>query len=147
MTAALDYLATEGEGVTAGAHPIDVDGKAGRDELARHCAEIWLYAIKQYMSDAQAAMRGVTATAYHFEALEDLTGSRRLLANLCRPLDIDPARAGDAMIEALDSGRRFDTAAMNRAVVERPEDYRLGAWRERTKRRGRPEPITLGKSS
>lgn len=141
MNAPLDYLATDGEGMTAGAHPIDADGTAGRDELARHCAEIWLAALRTYYADAQAAMRGVKTADP--EALEDLTNDRRLLANLCRPLDIDPARTGDAFIAALDSGRRFDTAAMNRAVPEQAEDYRLGAWRERTKRRGRPEPTTL----
>lgn len=138
MTTALELP----EGWDDRAHPINADGEQGRQELARHCAELWLAAVGVYFRDAQAVMRGVKSA--DLEALDDLTSDRRLLAVLLKPLDACPRRIGDAMIEALDSGRRFNAAAMNRPVVERPEDYRLGAWRERTKRRGRPEALTLG---
>lgn len=126
------------------AHPVNADGKAGRDELARACVELWLASIRTYYTDAATSKRGAKFQPDNGEALADLLGSRELLANLCRPLDACPQRVGDAFIDALDAGRRFDTGAMNRPVVERPEDYRLGAWRERTKRRGKPQPITLG---
>ena len=121
---------------------INRDGEQGRQELARACAEVWLAAVATYYRDAQAAMRGVKSA--DLEALDDLTGSRRLLATLLEPLDACPRRIGDAMIQALDSGRRWDTAGMNRPVPEVHDDLRLGEWKEKHKRRGKPVGITLG---
>lgn len=138
MTAALEV-----EGWDDLAHPINLDGTRGRQELARACAELWLAAVGTHYRDAQSAIRGVNSA--DLEALDDLTSDRRLLANLCRPLDADPDRVGAAMIQALDSGLRFNSAAMNRPVVERHDDYSgLDKWREKTKRRGKPQGITLG---
>lgn len=136
MTAALEV-----EGWDDLAHPINLDGEQGRAELARACAEVWLAAVKTYYLDAQAAMRGIKTA--DLEALDDLTGDRRLLAALLEPLDACPLRVGDAFIEALDAGRRFDTAAMSRPVPEIHDDLRLGQWKEKHKRRGRPQAISL----
>lgn len=122
--------------------PINGDGEQGRAELARACSELWLAAVATYYRDAQAVMRGVKSA--DLEALDDLTGDRRLLAALLEPLDACPQRVGDAFIKALDAGLRFNSGAMHRPVPERPEDYRLGEWKEKTKRRGKPQGITLG---
>ncbi|QJQ98207.1 hypothetical protein [Halomonas sp. PGE1] len=120
---------------------INSDGEHGRQELARACAEMWLAAVGVYFRDAQSAMRGIKTA--DLESLDDLTSDRRLLAALLEPLDADPGRIGDAMIQALDSGRRFDTGAMNRAVPEIHDDLRLGEWKEKHKRRGKAEAISL----
>ncbi|QJQ98922.1 hypothetical protein [Halomonas sp. PGE1] len=124
-------------------HPINADGEEGRQELARACAEIWLASIRVYYSDASAALRGKSAHNDGGEALADLRGDRRLLGRLCRPLDACPQRVGDAMERGLELGLRFDASAMSRPVPEVHDDYRLGAWREKQKRRGKPVPITL----
>lgn len=121
---------------------INSDGEQGRQELARACGDLWLAAVKTYYLDAQAVMRGVKSA--DLESLDDLTSDRRLLANLCRPLDADPDRVGAAMIQALDSGLRFNSGAMNRVVPEVHDDLRLGEWKEKHKRRGKPVGITLG---
>ncbi|MBB3231056.1 hypothetical protein [Halomonas stenophila] len=99
MSAALDVLAMEG------GHPVDVDGVSGREELARCCGEIWLQALAVYYRDCWQSLRGVASADP--EALDDLTRDRRLLANLCRPLDADPEVVGDAMAAGLDAGRRW----------------------------------------
>jgi hypothetical protein len=49
---------------------------------------IWIEALTVYYRDCLNALRG-SSTA-HYEALEDFTGSRELLANLCRPVDLVP---------------------------------------------------------
>ena len=90
-------------------HPVNLDGAEGRQELARACTEVWLAALRWYFLDAQAAMRGIKTADP--ESLDDLTGDRRLLANLCRPLDADPDRVAAAFIDALDAGRRFNSGA------------------------------------
>ncbi len=74
-------------------------------ELALGCADIWLAALRTYYSDCRSVLRG--ARGAHREALDDLTGSRELLANLCQPLDADPQRVAELMLEALDAGRRW----------------------------------------
>lgn len=125
-------------------HPVNLDGTVGRAELARGCGDLWASALGVYYTDCGAAMRGKGAHADKGEALEDLTGDRRLLEALCEPIGADPHRVGDAMIEALDAGRRFSSNAMHRPVPEIHDDLRLGQWRERTKRRGKPEALTLG---
>lgn len=103
------------------AHPINSDGEQGRAELARGCAEIWLAAVKTYYRDAQSAMRG--AKTADLEALDDLTGSRRLLEALCEPLGADVQVVGDAMVEVID------------AELSKP--------RAKRKRRGKAEAVTL----
>ena len=125
-------------------HPINSDGEQGRQELARACAEVWLAAVRTYYTDAATSKRGAKFQPDNGEALDDLTGSRRLLATLLEPLDACPQRVGDAMIQALDAGLRFNTGAMNRVVPEIHDDLRLGQWKEKTKRRGKPEALTLG---
>jgi hypothetical protein len=122
-------------------HPVNLDGAQGRQELARACAEVWLAAVRVYYTDAQAAIRGVNSA--DLEALDDLTSDRRLLATLLEPLDACPQRVGDAFIEALDAGLRFNSGAMNRPVPEIHDDLRLGEWKEKHKRRGKPEAISL----
>lgn len=93
MSAALDLFTMDG------GHPVDADGQAGREELARACGDIWGAALILYMRDCRQALRG-TVTA-DLEALDDFTGSRELLANLCRPLGADPERVADAMVKTL----------------------------------------------
>lgn len=78
-------------------------------ELAMGCADIWLAALRCYYSDCRSAARGIRTA--HTEALDDLTGSRELLANLCRPLDADAERVAALMLEALDAGRRWTMEA------------------------------------
>lgn len=123
---------------------INSDGEQGRQELARACAEVWLAAVATYYRDAQAVMRGVKSA--DLEALDDLTSDRRLLANLCRPLDADAEVVGDAMIQALDAGLRFNSGAMNRVVPEIHDDYRLGDRKSSCKhlQDDQPQGITLG---
>lgn len=125
-------------------HPLDADGAQGRQELARACGDLFAAALGRYYCDAQSVLRGAIHGNDGGESLEDLTGSRRLLEALCDPIGADAEVVAAAMIEALDAGLRFKPAGMNRPVVERPEDYRLGEWREKSKRRGKPVPITLG---
>jgi len=124
------------------AHPVNLDGAQGRQELARACADLWLAAVATYFRDAQSAMRGIKSA--DLEALDDLTSDRRLLAALLEPLDACPQRVGDAFIEALDSGLAFSLANMNRVVPEPRDDWsEVNEWRQRTKRRGKPEALTL----
>lgn len=124
------------------AHIINLDGAQGRGELASACAEVWLAAFRTYYTDAQAAMRGIKSADP--EALDDLTGSQCLIANLSDPIGADPDRVAAAFIEALDAGRRFDTSAMNRPVPEIRDDLRgLDKWRDKYKRKGKPEAISL----
>ena len=75
-------------------------------EIALACTEIWLAAIRCYYSDCRSAM-GKAKFNIDYEALEDLTGNRKLLANLCRPLDVDPDMLADLLIKALESGKRW----------------------------------------
>lgn len=96
MSAALDLFAMEG------VHPVDVDGQAGRVELARTCSEMWAAAVVLYMRDCRQALRGI-ATA-DLEALDDLTGSRELLANLCEPIGADVDVVADAIGKTLNAG-------------------------------------------
>src|SRR5690554_4548799 len=107
--------------VDADGWPVAAD-KAEARELYRACSDLWAGALGRYFEDCRQAMRGVRA-GDGGEALDDLTGSRELLANLCRHFDADPHRLGDAMIQALDAGLTFRASGMNRAVVERVEDY------------------------
>jgi len=78
-------------------------------ELALCCADLWLSALRTYYSDCRSVSRGVVTA--DTEALEDLTGSGELLANLCRPLDVDPETVAELMLEALDAGRRWTLEA------------------------------------
>lgn len=75
-------------------------------EIALACTELWLAALRCYYSDCRSAA-GAAKFNIDYEALEDLTGSRKLLANLCRPLDVDPDMLADLMLEALESGKRW----------------------------------------
>ncbi|RAR61516.1 hypothetical protein BCL93_105117 [Onishia taeanensis] len=68
-----------------------------REELAELAAlpipleaahAIWIEALTVYCRDCLNALRG--ASTADLEALDDFTGSRELLANLCRPLDLVP---------------------------------------------------------
>ena len=138
MSAALEV-----EGWDDTAHPINSDGEQGRAELARGCGDLWAAALGRYFEDARSFLRGVKHGHDEGESLDDLTGERRLLANLCRPLDACPQRVGDAFIEALDAGLRFNSGAMHRPVPEIHDDLRLGEWKERTKSRGKPQAISL----
>src|SRR5690554_3204456 len=103
--------------------PVAAD-KAEARELYRACSDLWAGALGRYFEDARQAMRGVRA-GDGGEALDDLTGSRELLANLLAGFGgaMDADRLADAMIQALDAGRRFHLNGMNRAVKEIPEDY------------------------
>lgn len=115
-------------------HGIEGDGLAGQTELANGCAMVWIHSIKLYYADANAAYRELKQIPDKGEALEDLLGDRRLLDNLCQPLEADSEVIGDAMLDAIDAGRRFDVARMNRAVPEIHEDY--GTW-SKSKRKTR----------
>ena len=68
------------------------DTAAWRHELAQQCATFWALALGRYFEDARLAAQGKPPD--NFEALEDLTGSRELLANLCRPFDGDAQALG-----------------------------------------------------
>ncbi|MDT8878517.1 hypothetical protein RSO68_03430 [Halomonas saccharevitans] len=102
-------------------------------ELAESCANLWGKALGIFYSDAQAAWRGVKYPPDGGEALEDLLGTRELLANLLAGYggDMDADRLGDLMLDALEAGRKFAPAAMTRPVPEVVEDYvgcRPPAW-------------------
>ena len=99
------------------------EGRQARAELANACSNLFGAALGQYYSDCTAALRGKAHHGDQGEALEDLTGSRELLANLCRLCDADADRVAAAMIEGLDAGRKFTQAAMNRPVPEIYERY------------------------
>src|SRR5690554_3131858 len=100
------------------------DDAAGTREIVRACSDLWAGALGRYFEDARQAMRGVRA-GDGGEALDDITGSRELLANLLAGFggDMDADRLADAMIQALDAGLTFRASAMNRPVVELVEDY------------------------
>ena len=76
-----------------------LQGTPERHEVALACQEIWLAAIRCYWTDCRAAMKGVQSA--DLEALDDLTSSRELLANLCEPLTIDPEMVAEAIVVAL----------------------------------------------
>ncbi|GEK72941.1 MULTISPECIES: hypothetical protein [Halomonas] len=106
-------------------------------DLAGRCANLWGQALGQYYKDAQSAWRGSKQPHDHGEALEDLLGSRELLANLLGAYggDMDADVLGDLMLEAMEAGRRFTPSAMTRPVPEVVEDYSgLDGWRGKGQR-------------
>ena len=82
------------------------DGMAESHQCALACADLWLAALRCYYSDCRSAYRGINPNS-DSEALDDLTGSRELLANLCRPMDADPVRLAELMLETLKTGKRW----------------------------------------
>ncbi|QTF91671.1 hypothetical protein [Halomonas sp. BM-2019] len=95
------------EGWDDRAHPVNDDGHQGRAELARACGELWQAAIRTYHADASASWRG-KHVADADEAFEDLLGDRRLLARLLEPFGLDPDVVGDAMLDMLEAGDRWN---------------------------------------
>ncbi len=87
------------EPMTAAVDLFELEGTPERHEVALACQEIWLAAIRCYWTDCRAAMRGIKTADP--EALDDLTSSRELLANLCEPLTIDPEMVAEAIVVAL----------------------------------------------
>lgn len=86
-------------------------------ELADACANLWATALGVYYSDARSAWRGIQNGGDGGEALNDLMGHRVLLRNLCRQIGADPQRMGDAMLDALEQGMRFNSARMTKKVA------------------------------
>lgn len=65
-------------------------------EHAIRCGDIWAAALKIYFNDAKSAWKGHKQA--DCESLDDLLGDQRVLANLCRPLDIDHHVIAAAML-------------------------------------------------
>ncbi|MGM0782984.1 MAG: hypothetical protein ACQEUM_02605 [Pseudomonadota bacterium] len=126
-------------------HDIEDDGAAGQGELANAVSNLWGAALGQYFTDCRAALRGTAVHADKGEALSDLTSAEMpLLRHLCHLCGADVDRVAAGMIAGLDAGLRFKSAAMDRPVPEQAESYRgLDKWREKHKRRGKPQAITL----
>ncbi len=68
-------------------------------EHAMRCGDIWAAALKIYFNDAKSAWKGHKQADW--ESLDDLLGDQRLLANLCRPIDVDPQLVASAMRDEL----------------------------------------------
>lgn len=60
------------------------------------CRQLWADALSLYLRDAKAAQRGGQAD-HAREALEDLLGSREILARLCEPLGLDVGAVATGM--------------------------------------------------
>lgn len=66
-----------------------------------HIRSLWSAAILLYAVDAKNAMYSKTAMLAEWEALDDLTGSGELLANLCDPLELDMEMVRAALLEVI----------------------------------------------
>lgn len=78
--------------------------------------EIWVQALVLYLRDARRAMKGRDAPEY-FEALDDLTGTRRLLANLCRPVGLDVDLVAKLFVELLNTGKNISKVSLKGRVL------------------------------
>lgn len=122
------------------------DDIAGRRELAMACSSLMAAALGQYYSDCRSTLVGAKMPGDRGEALDDLTGSRELLANLCAAFeaDMDADTLGDLMLDALEQGLRFRSSGMNRAVPETHDDLSgLGTWKKQHKRKGKPRAWSI----
>lgn len=65
------------------------------------CRALWLAALEIYLRDVIAASRG-SQVRHAREALEDLFGTRIMLARLCDPIDLTVEAVANAILARLE---------------------------------------------
>jgi len=68
------------------------------------CVSLWVAAIRLYASDCRSAANPRIKGADRGQALADLRGSRRMLAQLCEPLGFDVDIIAQSIENALTTG-------------------------------------------